>query len=408
MRKINTRDFQVATRTTSRDINRHIALNLIREHQPISRADLARGMKMTRGVVSVLVQELISQGLIYEGATGEAARGRKPTFLHIRTHDRLVVAVDVRFTRTYLMLCDFAGRQLAIENFETVFPITQFVKDLAVRIKKLLRMHGSGFSCEGIGLVVPGMVDQRTGKILNAPALGWRDVDFRAKLAAATGLPVHIENSGRAAALAQLWLTRGETTGGHNFVCISVSDGVGVGVVINGELLRGRDHIAGEFGHMPLSLDGPSCMCGNNGCWEAYTSNLATLSRYFGWNLSKHSPKHLQDAQQSSFTVLDLIARARSKDSKAVAALLATGRFLGLGIAAIINVVNPDCIYLTGEITTAWDLIEDTVRQAVAERTLTEAATRTPLRVTSTDEYPRLRGAAALIAAPTFAAPRVA
>jgi predicted NBD/HSP70 family sugar kinase len=148
-------------------------------------------------------------------------------------------------------------------------------------------------------------------------------------------------------------------------------------------------------------------MCGNNGCWEAYTSNLATLSRYFGWNLSKHSPKHLQDAQQSSFTVLDLITRARNKDSKALAALLATGRFLGLGMATIINVVNPDCIYLTGEITTAWDLIEDTVRQAIAERSLTDAATRTPLRVTS-EEYPRLRGAAALIAAPTFAAPRVA
>jgi len=408
MRKINTRDFHVATRTTSRDINRHIALNLIREHQPISRADLARLIKMTRGVVSVLVQELIAQGLIYEGATGEAARGRKPTFLHIRTHDRLVVAVDVRFTRTFLMLCDFSGRQLAIENFETVVPIAEFVKDLTARIRKLLRSQGLGFSCEGIGLVVPGMVDQRTGKILNAPALGWRDVDIRSKLAAATGLPVHIENSGRASALAQLWLTRGETSGGHNFVYISVSDGVGVGVVVNGELLRGRDHIAGEFGHMPLNLDGPRCMCGNNGCWEAYTSNLATLSRYFGWNLSKHSPKRLKDAERSSFTVLDLIACARRGDSKAVAAVLATGRFLGLGIATIINLVNPDCLYLAGEITTAWDLIEDTVREAVAERALTEAASHTPLRVTSTQEYPRLRGAAALIAAPTFAAPRVA
>jgi N-acetylglucosamine repressor len=408
MRKINTRDFHVATRTTSRDINRHIALNLIREHQPISRADLARGMKMTRGVVSVLVQELIAQGLIYEGATGEAARGRKPTFLHIRTHDRLVVAVDVRFTRTYLMLCDFSGRQLAIENFETVLPIADFVKDLALRIRKLLRRQGLGFACEGIGLVVPGMVDQRTGKILNAPALGWRDVDIRTKLAAATGLTVHIENSGRASALAQLWLTRGETSGGHNFVYISVSDGVGVGVVVNGELLRGRDHIAGEFGHMPLNLDGPRCVCGNNGCWEAYTSNLATLSRYFGWNLSKHNTKHLKDVERSSFTVVDLVACARRGDSKAVAAVLATGRFLGLGIATIINLVNPDCIYLAGEIITAWDLIEDTVREAISERSLTEAASHTPLRVTSTEEYPRLRGAAALIAAPTFAAPRVA
>jgi len=141
MRKINTRDFHIATRTTSRDINRHIALNLIREHQPISRADLARRMTMTRGVVSVLVQELIAQEVIYEGATGEAARGRKPTFLHIRTHDRLVVAVDVRFTRTYLMLCDFSGRQLAIETYNTVFSIPEFVKELSTRIRKLLKRH---------------------------------------------------------------------------------------------------------------------------------------------------------------------------------------------------------------------------------------------------------------------------
>ena len=116
----------------------------------------------------------------------------------------------------------------------------------------------------------------------------------------------------------------------------------------------------------------------------------------------------MKDAERSSFTVLDLIACARRGDAKAVAAVLATGRFLGLGIATIINLINPDCIYLAGEITTAWDLIEDKVREAITERSLTEPATHTPLRVTATQEYPRLRGAAALIAAPTFAAPRVA
>jgi predicted ArsR family transcriptional regulator len=128
MRKINTRDFSVATRTTSREINRRIALNLIRERQPISRADLARYMHVTRGVVSVLVQELIGQGVICEGATGEPARGRKPTFLHIRTRDRLAIAVDVRFSKTYLMLCDLSGRQLAIETYDTVFSTPEFVR----------------------------------------------------------------------------------------------------------------------------------------------------------------------------------------------------------------------------------------------------------------------------------------
>jgi predicted NBD/HSP70 family sugar kinase len=112
--------------------------------------------------------------------------------------------------------------------------------------------------------------------------------------------------------------------------------------------------------------------------------------------------------EKNSFTVLDLIARARSGDAKALSAIRDTGRFLGLGLATIVNIINPDAVYLAGEITNAWDLIEETVRSAMVERTLTEAAARTPLRITPAQEYPRLRGAAALIAAPTFAAPRVA
>jgi predicted NBD/HSP70 family sugar kinase len=359
-------------------------------------------------VVSILVQELIAQGVIYEGATGETARGRKPTFLHIRTRDRLAIAVDVRFSKTYVMLCDFSGRQLALEAHDTIFEVAGFIKDLAARIRRMLKTNGVTTTCEGIGLAVPGMVDQRTGLVLNAPALGWRGVEVRDKLAAATGLPVQIENSGRACALAQLWLERVDATGANNFVFISVSDGVGIGMVANGELIRGHDNIAGEFGHMPLNMDGPQCMCGATGCWEAYISNLATLSRYFGWNLSQLSPNRLRDAEQSSFTVLDLIARARGGDAKALTAIQSTARFLGLGLGTIVNIVNPDSIYLAGEITAAWDLIEGTVRQALAERALTESAARTPLRLSVAHESSRLKGAAALVAAPSFAAPRVA
>jgi len=408
MRKINTRDFRVATRSTSREINRRIALNVIHEHQPISRAELARRMKVTRGVAGVLVQELLEQKLIYEGATGEAAFGRKPTLLHIKSQDRLVVAVDVRFSNTFVMVTDFGGRQLALETCETIFSMPEFIRDLAQRIRRLIKTAGIAPLVEGIGVAVPGMVDQRSGRVLNAPALGWRDVELRNPLAAAIGLPVEIENSGRACTLALLWLERGESTRPQNFVYVGVSDGVGVGVVVNGELLRGTDHIAGEFAHVPLNLDGPQCMCGSTGCWEAYISNLATLSRYFGWHLSKLSPNTLHDAKQGSFTVPDLISRARAGDVKAMAAVQETARFLGLGLGTIVNVINPECIYLDGEITTAWDLIEYPVTQALAQRALTEKGSRTPLRIAFMKEHSRLRGAAALIAAPTFAAPRVA
>ena len=113
-------------------------------------------------------------------------------------------------------------------------------------------------------------------------------------------------------------------------------------------------------------------------------------------------------SDQSTFTILELIGRARNGDAKAVNALQDSAHFLGLGLATIVNVINPDCIYLSGEITTAWDLIEKTVRKAMSSRALTDSAAKTPVQVTSNQQYPRLRGAAALIAAPTFAAPRVA
>jgi hypothetical protein len=278
MRKIDTRNFRVATRSTSRDINRRIALNVIHEHQPISRAELARRMNVTRGVAGVLVQELIEQDLIYEGATGEAAFGRKPTLLHIKSHDRLAIAVDIRFSKTYVMVCDFSGRQLGLESYDTIFSIPEFVSDLSERIRRLIKTHAIT-GVEGVGVAVPGMVDQRNGRVLNAPALGWRGVEFRNQLAVATGLPVEIENSGRACTLAHLWLERGGSNRPQNFVYVGVSDGVGVGVVVNGELLRGFDHIAGEFAHVPINLDGPRCMCGAQGWWEADRSVLATLSR---------------------------------------------------------------------------------------------------------------------------------
>jgi predicted NBD/HSP70 family sugar kinase len=260
-------------------------------------------------------------------------------------------------------------------------------------------------ACEGVGVSVPGMVDPAKGRVVHAPTLSWRDVNLRDPLSVALGIPVHIENSGKACALAQLWATRSDVVASGNSVFVSVSDGVGVGVVVNGELLRGRHNTAGEFGHVPLSIDGPKCSCGATGCWEAYVSNLATLSRYFGRDLTEPGPR---DTETASFTVEDLIARARAGDAKALAAINSTARYLGLGLASIINALDPARIYIGGEITTAWSLIEPIVRSAVRERTLTDFGGATEIHVVPAEDHPRLRGAVALVAAPAFAAPMVA
>jgi predicted NBD/HSP70 family sugar kinase len=276
---------------------------------------------------------------------------------------------------------------------------------MAERIKRLLVENREVDACDGVGVVVPGMVEHSTMKILHAPTLGWKDVDLHGPLSAATGLPVQIENSGRACALAQAWAAREAAGALRDVVFVSVSDGVGVGVMIHGELLRGRNNVAGEFGHVPLSLDGPLCSCGSNGCWEAYISNRATLARYFGQPLI-HETTAANERPQ--FTIDDLIARARGRDAKAVDAIESTARYLGLGLAAVVNTFDPACVYIGGELTRAWDLIEPTVRSAMAERALTVAAASTEIRPVPATEYPRLRGAAALVVAPAYAVRGVA
>src|SRR4029450_8296195 len=143
MRKINPHDFTVARRGTSREINRQIALNLIRAHQPISRADLARLMNVRRGVASLLVRELLDEGLIFEGALGEAiGRGRRPTFLYIDSRQRCVVGVDIRASRTYLVVTDLMGHQLgAITSFQTNRDVAVLLPELSNRIRQVLADH---------------------------------------------------------------------------------------------------------------------------------------------------------------------------------------------------------------------------------------------------------------------------
>ena len=399
MRPLHPQNLRVATRGTSREINRRIALNLIRTNQPISRADLSRLMGTRRGAVSLLVNELIEESAIFEGATGEAKRGRKPTFLYIDSRKRCVVAVDIRPTRTFVMVTDLVGHQLAsVTSFPTERDPKKFVADLIKRIKAILIEHKDLGRCQGVGVVVPGMVESQAGRVLLAPNLGWKDVKLRDPLAAGLGVPVEIENSGKACALAQLWATR-DAKAPSSFVYITVSDGLGVGIVMGGELVRGQHNIAGEFGHVPLNVDGPRCGCGATGCWEAYVSNLATLSRYFGRDLRERPLA----ADVAALTIDDLIARARGGDGKALAALLSTARYLGLGLGSVVNAIDPSHVYIGGEITAAWDLIEPTVRSALAERALTPPAGATPITIVPPEQYPRLRGAAALVAAPSFA-----
>jgi predicted NBD/HSP70 family sugar kinase len=313
--------------------------------------------------------------------------------------------VDVRVTRTFLVLTDLVGTELSpVRSFATAAEPQEFVSRLAGELRQLLADHPEAGRCHGVGVAFPGMLDRTASVVVQAPALGWHDVSLKAALVAAIGLPVVLENAAKACALAQIWNVRGDAPPG-DFVFVSVSDGVGVGLVLGGDVLRGRHNVAGEFGHLPLDIEGPRCACGARGCWEAYVSNLATLARYTGQSLVPGQPLPTELAQ---LTVDHVIGRARAGDASAKGALSTTGRYLGLGLASIVNTLDPARIFIGGEISAAWDLIEGEVRRGLAERALRAAGADTQIVVVAAHEHPRLRGAAALVGVQVFVAENVA
>jgi predicted NBD/HSP70 family sugar kinase len=402
MRRISPTEFRIARRGTSREINRQIALNLVRAKQPISRAELARLMGVRRGAISLLVNELLASGLVFEGAKGESKRGRKPMHLYIETRRRCALAVDISASRTAVLITDLLGSPLlGVKEFPTQQRSQAHVKELVRVITRLLAEHPEVGECIGIGVVVSGLVNH--GRLKYSPTLGWSDVDLLEPLRAATKLPVVVENSCKACVLAQVWSIRGDAPVDGPVAFVNVADGVGVGIAIDGKLLRGAHNVAGEFGHLPLNMFGPRCSCGQRGCWEAYVSKRAVIARYLG-----KDPSWPGSAKPAGTTVEAIISRARTGESRALECLRETGYFLGRGFSAIIKTIDPRRIYVGGEITAAWDLIGSAVNDALREETLIREAGVTEILTVEIGEHPRLRGAAALVSTPAFAAPLIA
>ena len=389
IKRINLKRANVARSNTIRDINRQIVLNFVREEGPLSRAEIARLTALQRSTISLIVDELLKAGLIEE-VYGESSGGRPPQLLSLRTAHPVALGIDIGKKRTVAATSDLAGRVIEQEEFPTDRDLGKAMDRIIDCARRFI--SSSGNSIEGIGVSVPGLVEPIMGTVLQIPHLDWHRPDITQRLSALTGLPVRAENDANAAALAELWFGRPEISEVRDFITVLIDNGIGTGIVFDGQVYRGKDGVAGEFGHMTIGEGAPiSCSAGRFDCWESFASERSALARFAALT---------NNGKNTTFPqVIDL---ALAGDKNALTALKQTARYIGIGVSSLIQGLSPEVTIIAGAIVRAWPLIADDVK-AAADSAICQAYPSSNIMPSTLGPYPTLMGALSLVLANKFA-----
>ncbi len=388
MRRIDLRKVQTANPHTIRDINRQIVLNYVREREPISRATIARETALQRSTISEIIEALSGEGLVEEVGEGASTGGRRPTMLRLRTGGAIAIGVNITPTSTTIASSDLAGTVVQQEEFPTD-PKPEGTLDRTVEI---IRRLSRDSSIEGVGVSIPGLVTPANGNVIFVPYFKWRDLPFAEIISNATGLPVTIDNDANAVALAELWFGRPEIREARDFIFVLVADGIGTGIIFDGQVYRGERGAAGEFGHMIVGSGAPvSCSCGNDDCWEAFASERAATARYRSLSGESTAPDF--------GTVIE---RALAGEEHAKTALTETARYLGIGISNLVVGFSPEAVIVGGAITRAWSLIENALTEKI-ERSVRRGVPSARILRSTLNGDPTLMGALSLVLASKFA-----
>lgn len=385
-------DTKIARHNTIRDINKQIVLNYVRARSPISRAEIARETSLQRSTVSSIVEMLRDEGLIEEIGTGDSTGGRKPTLLRLKRGTPVAIGVDVTPRETTIALADLAGTILRQEKFPTS-PDLEYMNDQILSKVAAFADEFSGFDLE-VGMTVPGIADQNSGNIAYIPYFQWSDWDIARMITERTGLTVSVDNDANAVALAELWFGSLSIRRTRNFIMVMVAEGIGTGIVIDGQVYRGEFGAAGEFGHMYVADKAPvPCSCGRSDCWEAHASEKAFIGRYSASAGGGHGVP---------IDIDHLIDLAMSGEKLASKTLKETASFLGLGISNLVIGLSPEVIVLGGSIIRGWDLIKEEITK-FAKRSIRQEVSVADIVPSTLGGSPTIVGAISLVLAKKFA-----
>ena len=375
----------LASSETARNMNRDLVLELIRMHQPVSRAGLSRLSGLQRSTISLIVEQLIGERWVREGEIARLPRGRRPTLLGLNRDLALLVA-DVHPGEATLAVVDLYGNFHARDRIAISSEPEEGIRQLAEELARIRAAH-SGLRFEGVGISLPGRVNLQTQELVFAPNLRWAGQPIKRRLEEELALPVELENAANAALLAELWLGKLERV--RDVVLVNIDEGIGTGVLANGQLVTGRGGMAGEFGHVALSTEGPRCACGQIGCWEVFAATGAAV-RYW----AEERARRAEPAAELSYALL--LEALHAGEPAAMSALERQARAIGRGLRVVSAGLAPEVIVIGGVVTAAWAHCWPWVEQELAA---TELGSTPMPRILITDDChtTRLHGAAAIV-----------
>jgi len=388
-----------------KEINRNLVLNLIKSRGPISRTDIARLSGLSLATVSGITADFIASDLVHELGEGESTGGRRPVLLRLNYQAGFVVGVKLMEQTITSALTDLDASVLhhrvtsltttdGMDPANVLQAITQAVENTIVeagvdRARVL-----------GIGIGMAGVIDGEAGICRYTPFFGWRDVPIAEPVTAHFGLPVYLENDVNTLTIAEQWFGYGH--GVDHFVVVTVGRGVGAGIVVNGQFYRGALGGAGELGHITLQENGPPCDCGKRGCLEALTSDPAMV-RQARAAITLGERTTLAEAEP--LTLGAIVAAAEAGDELAQRLLGDSGRWLGVGIAHLVNVLNPQMVIVGGEGVRAGEWRFGPMRKAIREHAFDGLADELEIIIEPCGDETWARGAACVVLGELFKPP---
>lgn len=385
------------TRLIAKIKNRSKVLDMIRRKEYISRIELSNNTNLTPAAVTDIINELLEKDIINEVGLGDSSGGRKPVMLTVNPDVYRVIGIDIDKSAITIVIADFTCKILAesVLKPDDIADFKSIIGAICKAIDELIKVNNvKKETILGVGIGIPGQIDINTNNIVFAPNIGWHDVDIVSRIKEYTGLPVIVENESQATAYAEAWIGLGKET--KSFMSVNIRTGVGSGIFTNGQLYRGITGSAGEIGHTTVDLAGPLCRCGNKGCLETFVSTPALCSKL------SQTLKDLKSIEDNDGKLLYAVKIFESNATDTVNIFNNSARYIGIALANVANILNPEKIILGGDFCIYGDLVIDIIRHMAQKRALGLPAKSLKIQISRFGQKGPVLGAASIVLGKAF------